>query len=403
MQTAAWPTRIRDVRAATAARKISGGRREEDLRRAHVRVLDERVVLDGPDRVEPDLLGVDRLLEAVADRLAFDVRRPVLDLGLEDHRELHARSFSRCRRSPGHPRREQGYPHGMIVNVEQSDAWNGNEGLAWAAHQDRHDVALTRFNAALADAAAIATTERVLDVGCGCGQSTREAARAASQGRALGIDLSMPMLERARERAAEEGLTNVSFVQGDAQVHEFDRGAFDVVISRFGAMFFADPVAAFTNIGAALHPDARLALVVWMPLDQNEWLSVIREALAMGRTLPAPQVGSPGPFGLAEPGYAQTMLEAAGYTGVAFDEFRERDRSRIGSRRRVRVRQRTPTGAGHGRGARRHRHSARARSSPRDAHRARDARGRAARRGRMGGDRAPGVTSPIWPGSHRSR
>ncbi len=210
----------------------------------------------------------------------------------------------------------------MIVNVEQSDAWNGNEGLAWAEHQDRHDVALTRFNAALAAAAAIATTERVLDVGCGCGQSTREAARAASQGRALGIDLSMPMLERAGERAAEEGLTNVSFVQGDAQVHEFDHGAFDVVISRFGAMFFADPVAAFTNIGTALHPDARLALVVWMPLDQNEWLSVIRESLAMGRTLPAPQVGSPGPFGLAEPGYAQTMLEAAGYTGVAFDEFR---------------------------------------------------------------------------------
>jgi SAM-dependent methyltransferase len=210
----------------------------------------------------------------------------------------------------------------MIVNVEQSDAWNGNEGLAWAAHQDRHDVALTRFNAALADAAAIATTERVLDVGCGCGQSTRDAARAASQGRALGVDLSMPMLERARERAAGEGLTNVSFVQGDAQVHEFDRGAFDVVISRFGAMFFADPVAAYANIGTALHPDARLALVVWMPLDQNEWLSVIREALAMGRTLPAPQTGSPGPFGLAEPGYVQTVLESAGYTGVGFDEFR---------------------------------------------------------------------------------
>jgi SAM-dependent methyltransferase len=210
----------------------------------------------------------------------------------------------------------------MIVNVQQSDAWNGNEGLAWAAHQDRHDTALRRFNAALADAAAITDAEHVLDVGCGCGQSTRDAARAAVGGSALGVDLSLPMLARARERAAEEQLTNVSFVQADAQVHEFDRGAYDVVISRFGAMFFDDPVAAFGNIGTALHPDARLALVAWMPLDENEWLSLIREALAMGRALPAPQVGSPGPFGLADTGSVRTMLEAAGYAGVAFDEFR---------------------------------------------------------------------------------
>jgi SAM-dependent methyltransferase len=129
------------------------------------------------------------------------------------------------------------------------------------------------------------------------------------------------MLARARERAADEQLTNVSFVQADAQVHDFDRGAFDVVISRFGAMFFADPVAAFANIATALHPDARLALVVWMPLERNEWLSVIREALAMGRALPAPQVGSPGPFGLADPGHVRTTLEAGGYADIAVDEF----------------------------------------------------------------------------------
>jgi SAM-dependent methyltransferase len=210
----------------------------------------------------------------------------------------------------------------MIVNVEQAEAWNGNEGLAWAAHQDRHDAALRFFNVALADAAAIAATEHVLDVGCGCGQSTRDAARAATQGSALGVDLSEPMLERARERAVEEQLDNVTFVQADAQVHEFDAGAFDVVISRFGSMFFADPVGAFANIATALHPGARLALVAWMPLDQNEWLSVIRESLAMGRELPTPQNGSPGPFGLAEPAYVRTTLEAAGYSDVGFDEFR---------------------------------------------------------------------------------
>jgi SAM-dependent methyltransferase len=210
----------------------------------------------------------------------------------------------------------------MIVNVDQSNAWNGIEGLSWAAHQDRHDVATRRFTAELARAAAVAETDHVLDVGCGCGQTTRDAARAAARGSALGVDLSAPMLERARTRAADEGVPNVSFVQGDAQVHEFDRGAFDVVISRFGAMFFADPTAAFANIAGALRPGARLALVAWMPLDQNEWLTAIREALAMGRELPSPPIGSPGPFGLADPEHVHSVLESAGFTGVDLTEFR---------------------------------------------------------------------------------
>jgi SAM-dependent methyltransferase len=210
----------------------------------------------------------------------------------------------------------------MIVNVDQSNAWNGIEGLSWAAHQDRHDVATRRFTAELARAAAVAETDHVLDVGCGCGQTTRDAARAAARGSALGVDLSAPMLERARTRAADEGVPNVSFVQGDAQVHEFDRGAFDVVISRFGAMFFADPTAAFANIAGALRPGARLALVAWMPLDQNEWLTAIREALAMGRELPSPPIGSPGPFGLADPEHVRSVLESAGFTGVDLTEFR---------------------------------------------------------------------------------
>jgi SAM-dependent methyltransferase len=211
----------------------------------------------------------------------------------------------------------------VVVNVEQSDAWNGNEGLAWAAYQDHHDGALCRFNTVLARAAAIADDEHVLDIGCGCGQSTRDAARAASRGRALGLDLSAPMLERARTRAAEEGLTNVTFVQGDAQVYGFEPATFHVAISRFGAMFFADPVAAFTNIGSALRTGGRLTLVVWMPLAENEWLAAVRDALAVGRTLPAPSNGAPGPFGLAEPGHVRATLDAAGYRDVELTPRRD--------------------------------------------------------------------------------
>lgn len=211
----------------------------------------------------------------------------------------------------------------MTVNVEQSNAWNGNEGHAWATHQDHHDAALRRFNAVLAQAAAITDDERVLDIGCGCGESTRDAARAASRGHAVGVDLSAPMLERARARAVDEGLTNVTFVQSDAQVHDFEPSAFDVAISRFGAMFFADPVTAFANIGSALRPGGRLTLVTWMPLTENEWLTAVREALALGRTLPAPANGAPGPFGLAEAEHVRATLDAAGYRDIELTPHRD--------------------------------------------------------------------------------
>jgi SAM-dependent methyltransferase len=204
----------------------------------------------------------------------------------------------------------------VIVNVEQAQSWNGNEGEAWAAGQDRYDTAVGAYNTRLLDAARISTDDRVLDIGCGCGESTRGAARLAAAGSALGVDLSAPMLERARRRAREEGIENVTFEQADAQVQPFETGAFDIGISRFGAMFFEDPVAAFRNIGTALRPGARLALIAWQPLEKNEWLSAFRASIAMGRTLPAPPVGTPGPFGLAEPVAVRGILGRAGYVDV---------------------------------------------------------------------------------------
>jgi SAM-dependent methyltransferase len=127
------------------------------------------------------------------------------------------------------------------------------------------------------------------------------------------------MLERARQQARVDGLTNVGFEQADAQVHPFDEHAFDVAISRFGAMFFADPVAAFANIGQALRPGGRLALLAWRPLAANEWLSAIRGALAAGRILPEPPVGAPGPFGLAGAADVRRILGAAGFNDVVLD------------------------------------------------------------------------------------
>lgn len=120
-------------------------------------------------------------------------------------------------------------------------------------------------------------------------------------------------------RVISEGLDNVGFEHGDAQVHPFELGAFDLALSRTGAMFFADPVAAFTNIASALKPGGRLALLSWQPITENEWLPSFGAALAAGRDLPAPPPNAPGPFGLSDPDRVRGILSDAGYTDVELE------------------------------------------------------------------------------------
>ncbi len=210
-----------------------------------------------------------------------------------------------------------------IVNSEQSAAWNGDEGEHWTEHADRYDVAGGRLWSRFLAAGLIGASDRVLDIGCGTGQSTRDAARAAASGSALGVDLSGIMLERARHRAVSEGLTNVTFEQADAQVHPFDEGAFDVAISRFGAMFFADPVAAFANIRRAVRSEGRLALLAWRGLAENDWLQLFRGALAQGRDLPEPPPDAPTPFSLADPDRVRRVFTEAGFADVEFEAIDE--------------------------------------------------------------------------------
>ena len=202
------------------------------------------------------------------------------------------------------------------VNSAQLDAWDGNEGRFWAEHAEQFDRAVVRYDAPLFDAAAIGPTDRVLDIGCGSGGTSRSAARRAPQGSVVGVDLSAAMLEAGRGAAAVEGLTGVKFLQADAQIHAFRPGAFDVVVSRTGGMFFGDPVAAWANIGRALRPGGRLAMLAWQPLDANEWITAIRTALATGRTLPAPPPEAPGPFAFGEPDRVRGVLGAAGFADV---------------------------------------------------------------------------------------
>jgi len=204
------------------------------------------------------------------------------------------------------------------ANAEQAAAWDGDEGAHWVRHQHRYEAMTQGFTEPLLAAAAITETDRVLDVGCGCGQTTRLAAGRASRGVAVGIDLSGPMLRRARDDAAAEAIANVRFEQGDAQVHRFPAAGFDVAISRFGVMFFDDSGAAFANIRAGLAAGGRLAFLCWQDISHNDWIAVPAGAVLTHVPLPddlgAPD--APGPFSLSDPARIADLLTNAGFDGI---------------------------------------------------------------------------------------
>jgi ubiquinone/menaquinone biosynthesis C-methylase UbiE len=206
-----------------------------------------------------------------------------------------------------------------LSNTEQAKAWDGDEGAYWADNADRFDRAVAAHHDPFMAAAKITPTDRVLDIGCGTGQTTRDAARTAVSGSALGVDLSARMIEFARQAATGEGLHNVRFEQADAQSHPFTPAAFDVAMSRTGAMFFGGPVAAFTNIARALRPSGRLVLLTWQRPAANEWIRELSGALAAGRDLPLPPPEAPGPFALSDPDRVRTVLTGAGFTDVELD------------------------------------------------------------------------------------
>ncbi|MFF9815527.1 class I SAM-dependent methyltransferase [Streptomyces sp. NPDC014006] len=207
-----------------------------------------------------------------------------------------------------------------VVNTEQAQAWNGPEGDHWARHQDRWNAVNQDFNEPLLDAAGITGAHRVLDLGCGSGQTTRLAALRAPRGHAVGLDLSGPMLAAARDRAEREGIANLSFVQGDAQVHPFEADSYDAAISRYGVMFFADPTAAFGNVGRALRPGGRLAFVCPAEASLNDWVMAIASLRGL---LPVGDFGAPGlpgMFSLAAPDRIRAVLTTAGFTDVGVQQ-----------------------------------------------------------------------------------
>jgi SAM-dependent methyltransferase len=206
------------------------------------------------------------------------------------------------------------------ANSEQQVFWN-QAGPVWVAYQERLDRQIGPHGERALAALAAVPGERVLDIGCGCGDSSLALAeRVAPGGHVLGLDLSEPMLARARERAAIAGLSNLSFRAADAQTDALGPASLDAAFSRFGVMFFADPVAAFRNVRTALRPGGRLAFVCWRPVAENDWVLVPMAAAAPYLSLPPPAApGAPGPVSVGAAERVRGILEAAGFEGIRIE------------------------------------------------------------------------------------
>ena len=205
-------------------------------------------------------------------------------------------------------------------NVDQANYWNGPGGQHWIDRQEMQDKLLAPVAELLLAAAAARSGERVIDIGCGCGATTLDvAAVTGATGRALGLDISEPMIERARERAAELSVP-AEFLVADATVHDFTSERADLMISRFGVMFFTDPALSFTNMRSGLRPGGRLAFACWREPRLNPWLTLpLRAAIRHAPKLPELGPEDPGPFSFADEARVRRILGAAGFGDVTLE------------------------------------------------------------------------------------
>jgi SAM-dependent methyltransferase len=207
------------------------------------------------------------------------------------------------------------------INADQFAFWNGPGGHIWVARQEHTDITLAPATETLVAFAAPRTGEQVLDIGCGCGATTLEFARAVGPaGRVAALDISGPMLAEGQARAKAAGIANVDWRQADPATAALD--GFDLLTSAFGAMFFGDPVAAFAHMRRAACPDARMAFVCWRPLAENPWMEVPMNAVSRHlppRPKPAPN--APGMFAFADPQHVAEVLTAAGWAPPRLDKF----------------------------------------------------------------------------------
>lgn len=202
-----------------------------------------------------------------------------------------------------------------IDNQKQIEFWNGDAGKKWVGEQEKMDQMLNPLSDVAIDIAEPRFDERVMDVGCGCGATSVELARRGAK--VWGIDVSAPMLSRARKRGEE--YPGMVFTEADASNYDFSSEQ-QLIFSRFGVMFFANPVEAFTNLRSALVPRGRMVFLCWQAANNNEWISRVGQAVKKFLPEPTdvPDPRAPGPFAFAEQAYLEDILSQAGFQNVEF-------------------------------------------------------------------------------------
>ena len=212
-----------------------------------------------------------------------------------------------------------------MSNTEQIEYWNGDAGKRWAQEDSTMARLLRPVSAALLEHAQLAGCHSALDIGCGGGSQSLMLAEKLGPGtRVLGVDISGPMLQVARDKIAGPGedRADVTFLQADAATHAFGAEEFDLAFSRFGVMFFDDPVAAFSNIRKALRPQANLTFCCWQTLQDNDWTRIPLQAVL--QHLPPPEIPdphAPGPFAFADAQRVWEILQASGFRDIAVESF----------------------------------------------------------------------------------
>ncbi len=201
------------------------------------------------------------------------------------------------------------------ANRDQASYWNSATGEKWTLFQHGIDTVFQSVNDRLLERAGPRPGESILDIGCGTGATSMDfASKVGADGRVLGVDISRPLLQKAGERRSEAGIDHIEYLLADAQTYEFAANHFDLIASRFGVMFFSDPIAAFANMAKALRPGGRLSVVAWAGMAENPWFEAPRNAAVneLGEPSPASPT-APGPLAFADRDYVLEILRKAGY------------------------------------------------------------------------------------------
>jgi len=208
-------------------------------------------------------------------------------------------------------------------NIKQKQFWSGAGGDVWVDKQREMDIMLNPLGERAIQGLDLSGEKKILDIGCGCGATTLEIAKAVTQGEVIGVDISEPMLERATKTASDMMLNNTSFQVKDVQVDEMPLSYFDIAFSRFGVMFFEDPFEAFKNINHSLKDNGQLSFVCWQHASLNPWQSLSIQVIKEFLDLPAPAPKSPGPFAFEDKNYINEILTESGFRDIEIKDNQE--------------------------------------------------------------------------------